>query len=215
MAKRKLNKTSSDFQPPASSSSEPVPKSKLQIALAILLFFAVVAIFLPCLGNGFLSAYGDDPLYVTENYHVTSGLSWENISWAFTSMERSNWHPLTWISHMLDCQIYGLKPWGHHLTNVLFHAINAVLLFFLLRQMTGAIWRSLVVAVLFAVHPLRAESVAWVAERKDVLSTFFWMLTIWAYVRYAEKKAGGQVRKGEGGNSLDADDDFLGPLCEK
>src|SRR6202044_3047470 len=106
---------------------------------------------------------------------------------AFRSTEASNWHPLTWISHMADCQVYGLHPWGHHLTNVLLHAANALLLFILLRGMTRAPWRSLFVAALFGLHPLHVESVAWIAERKDVLSTTFWMLTLWAYATRAQK----------------------------
>ena len=129
----------------------------------------------------------DDPDYVTENAHVRTGMSLRNFGWALTSSHSDNWHPVTWMSHMLDCQIYGLKPAGHHLTNVLFHAVNAVLLFELLRRMTGALWRSAIVAALFAWHPLRVESVAWISERKDVLSAFFGLLTIWAYIRFAEE----------------------------
>ena len=108
------------------------------------------------------------------------------LKWAFLNPVAANWHPLTVLSHMLDCQLFGLKPWGHHLTNVLLHALNAALVFVLLRQMTGATWRSLLVAALFAVHPLRVESVAWVAERKDVLSGFFGLLSLIFYARYAE-----------------------------
>ena len=110
----------------------------------------------------------------------------EGVQWAFTSLYASNWHPLTWLSHMLDCQIYGLKPGGHHVTNLLLHLVNSLLLFGLLKRLTGALWRSALVAALFALHPLHVESVAWVSERKDVLSAFFFMLTLWAYARYAE-----------------------------
>ena len=127
----------------------------------------------------------DDMDYVTKNAQVSRGLTFEGILWAFTHAHSANWHPLTWISHMIDCQLYGLNPGGHHLTNVLLHAANAILLFLLLRQMTGALWPSALVAALFAIHPLRVESVAWVAERKDVLSGLFFMLTLMAYVRYA------------------------------
>ena len=126
----------------------------------------------------------DDGEYVFKNAQVARGLTLEGIVWAFTHVHADNWHPLTWISHMLDCQLYGLNPGGHHLTNVLLHAATAILLFLVLRQMTGAFWRSAFVAAVFAIHPLRVESVAWVAERKDVLSGLFFMLTIWAYVRY-------------------------------
>jgi tetratricopeptide (TPR) repeat protein len=126
----------------------------------------------------------DDEDYVTANAQVSRGVTLGGIVWAFTHMHSANWHPLTWISHMVDCQFYGLNPGGHHLTNLLLHAANAILLFFLLRQMTGAFWRSAFVAALFAVHPLRVESVAWVSERKDVLSGLFFLLTLMAYVRY-------------------------------
>ena len=152
--------------------------------LGALLFLFVAGIFLPAVTHDFITY--DDPAYVTENAHVKGGLTWENVRWAFQSTEASNWHPLTWLSHMADCQLFGLHPWGHHLTNVLLHALNAVLLFVVLRKMTGALWRSLFVAALFGVHPLHVESVAWVSERKDVLSTTFWMLVLWAYARRTE-----------------------------
>lgn len=126
----------------------------------------------------------DDDAYVYENRAVTSGFTMSGIVWAFTHIHASNWHPLTWISHMLDCQLYGLYPGGHHLTNVLLHTATAISLFLILRNMTGALWRSAFVAALFAIHPLRVESVAWVAERKDVLSGLLFVLTIGAYVRY-------------------------------
>jgi len=129
----------------------------------------------------------DDNEYVTENRHVQAGLTPESITWAFTATHASNWHPLTWLSHMTDCQIYGLNPRGHHLTNVLFHILNSILLFLIFRRMTGAFWKSAFVAALFALHPLHVESVAWVAERKDVFSTFFWMLTMGSYVWYVER----------------------------
>jgi Flp pilus assembly protein TadD len=127
----------------------------------------------------------DDNNYVYDNPVVSRGLTFRGIVWAFTRTYAGNWHPLTWLSHMLDCQLYGLNPAGHHLTNVLLHTATVIALFLVLRQMTGAFWRSAFVAALFAIHPLRVESVAWVAERKDVLSGLFFMLTIGAYVRYA------------------------------
>ena len=111
----------------------------------------------------------DDCQYVYHNKHVLDGLTRSGIAWAFSHFYASNWHPLTWISHMLDCQFYGLWPGGHHLTNVLLHAVTAVLLFLVLRQMTGRLWPAALAAAIFALHPLRVESVAWVAERKDVL----------------------------------------------
>jgi tetratricopeptide (TPR) repeat protein len=123
---------------------------------------------------------------------VKGGLTGENVAWAFSATAMSNWHPLTWLSHMTDVQLFGLDPRGHHLTNVFFHAASTLLLFFLLAQITGAPWQSLFVAALFALHPLHVESVAWVAERKDVLSGFFWFLTLLLYARYV--KRGGTTR---------------------
>jgi protein O-mannosyl-transferase len=137
--------------------------------------------------------YYDDPDYVYENLSVKSGLSWENVKWAFTAFEHSNWHPLTWLSHMLDVSLFGkdadgqLHSGGHHVVNLGLHSANAVLLFLLLRWMTAAPWRSAMVAALFAVHPMHVESVAWVAERKDVLSTCLGLLTMIAYVGYARR----------------------------
>lgn len=157
------------------------------VLVCLFLVIATVAVYWQVRNHGFVNF--DDDRYVTENPHVQAGLTRESIIWAFTATDVSNWHPLTWLSHMLDCQIYGLSPKGHHLTNVLFHLANTVLLFLILKWMTGALWRSTFVAALFALHPLHVESVAWVAERKDVLSTFFWMLTIWAYLRYVERPA--------------------------
>jgi hypothetical protein len=129
----------------------------------------------------------DDPLYVTENKIVQDGLTWQGIKWAFTTSHAYNWHPLTWLSHMLDCQLFGLNPAGHHLTNVLLHIANTILLFIVLATATGQFWQAAFVAGLFALHPLHVESVAWISERKDVLSTFFWLLTIGFYIRYAHK----------------------------
>ncbi len=128
----------------------------------------------------------DDPRYVTGNEHVQQGVTPEAVVWAFTSGHAGNWHPLTWMSHMLDVHLFGLNPHLHHATNLLFHIANTLLLFFILNRMTKAPWKSAFVAALFALHPLHVESVAWVSERKDVLSTFFWMLTMVAYVRYVE-----------------------------
>jgi tetratricopeptide (TPR) repeat protein len=134
----------------------------------------------------------DDPDYVTENPHVTSGLTLTAIRWAFTTAHASNWHPLTWLSHMLDVQVFGLNASAHHIVNVVFHAANAILLFAALRAMTAATWRSAVVGALFAVHPLHVESVAWVSERKDMLSTFFALWTLLAYAWYTRGPAVGR-----------------------
>ena len=152
------------------------------LVVCLLLAAATVAAFGPALRNGFVNY--DDDVYVYGNPWVSAGLTLHGIRWAFTQGHGGNWHPLTWISHMLDCQVYGLKPWGHHLTNILLHAASVIVLFLALRGMTGALFPSAFVAALFAVHPLRVESVAWVAERKDVLSGLFFMLTLAAYLRY-------------------------------
>ncbi|MEA3428021.1 MAG: tetratricopeptide repeat protein [Thermodesulfobacteriota bacterium] len=130
----------------------------------------------------------DDQVYVTANPKVQSGLTIDGVVWAFTTFCAGNWHPLTWLSHMLDCELYGLNPMGHHWTSLQIHLTNTLLLFFILQYMTRAIWKSAFVAALFALHPLHVESVAWVSERKDVLSTFFGMLTILAYIRYVKKR---------------------------
>ena len=129
----------------------------------------------------------DDAEYVVENSHVNTGLTWQNVVWAFTKYHSCNWHPLTWISHMLDCQIFGMDARWHHGVNLALHVASTLLLFFILKQATGGIWRSVFVAGAFALHPLHVESVAWISERKDVLSTLFWMLTMWAYLQYARK----------------------------
>ena len=140
------------------------------------------AIYCPVLSSGFLPI--DDALYVTENRHVLAGLTADGVVWAFSNGDAGLWHPVTWLSHMLDCQLYGLNPVGHHLTSLGLHVSNTVLLFLLLRLMTGVMWPAAVAAALFGLHPLRVESVAWVAERKDVLSVFFGFLTLHAYARY-------------------------------
>ena len=130
----------------------------------------------------------DDPQYVTANAHVLTGLKWVNVTWAFGAFYAYNWHPLTWLSHMLDVAVFGKCAGGPHCVNLALHVANSLLLFGLLRRMTGAYWRSAWVAGLFALHPLHVESVAWVSERKDVLSAFFFILTLWAFARYAQKQ---------------------------
>jgi tetratricopeptide (TPR) repeat protein len=162
------------------------------VGICVFLTAITWLIFGQTLRYGFINY--DDNKYVYENAEVTGNLTLHGIVWAFTHNHAKNWHPLTWISHMLDCQLFGLKAGGHHFTNVFLHTIAVILLFLVLKQMTGSpsrtgsIWRSAFVATLFAIHPLRVESVAWVAERKDVLSGVFFMLTLGAYVRYARKQ---------------------------
>jgi tetratricopeptide (TPR) repeat protein len=155
--------------------------------ICLLLLLSTAFVFWPVRGFDYVNY--DDLDYVSANPHVQSGLTWQNVCWAFTSGHASNWHPLTWLSHMLDWQLFGPNPGAQHLVNAGFHAINTVLLFLILRRMTGAHWRSALVAALFALHPLRAESVAWISERKDVLSALFLLLTIGAYSRYANLRA--------------------------
>lgn len=147
-----------------------------------------IALYWPVMRFGFI--YFDDPAYVTENIHVRNGFTSDNIAWVFSHPVSANWHPLTMLSHMVDCQLFGLKPAGHHLTSVLIHALNGMLVFLLLRRQTRAVWRSLLVAALFVVHPLRVESVAWVAERKDVLSAFLGLLSLWFYAGDVQKRSG-------------------------
>ena len=156
--------------------------SRLLAAVCLALALGTLALYWPITKHPFLNY--DDYGYIVENPHVNTGLSWTNVVWAFEHKYAANWHPVTWISHMLDCQMFGLKPAGHHLVNALLHAANAVLLFLFLTRTTGALGRSALVAAFFAWHPLRVESVAWAAERKDVLSAFFWMLTLLAYARH-------------------------------
>ncbi|MBW2440644.1 MAG: hypothetical protein JRH12_09235, partial [Deltaproteobacteria bacterium] len=155
-----------------------------QTAICLFLVLVTFAVFCRVYGYDFVNF--DDDVYVTENPRVRSGLTPDNIAWAFRA-ENVYWHPLTWISHMVDVQIWGLDPGPQHLTNLIFHMLNALLLFLALNRMTGALWRSVFVAALFALHPINVESVAWVAERKNVLSTFFMMLTLLAYGFYAAK----------------------------
>ena len=152
--------------------------------LIVFLVIVMFAVFWQSTNHEFLCY--DDNIYVTDNLHVKTGLTYRNTLWAFTTMEASNWHPVTWLSHMLDCQAYGLNPKGHHLTNVLFHIANTLLLWYLLFSATRNYWQSMFVAALFALHPLHVESVAWIAERKDVLSTFFMLATLILYTRYAK-----------------------------
>ena len=165
----------------------PVGSGNYGVVLGVCIFLvgAILVVFGQTLGHGFVNY--DDDQYVYKNPQVIHGLNLKGIEWAFTHSVMANWHPLTVMSHMLDYQFYGLNAGGHHLTNLLLHAATAILLFLVLRQMTGALWRNAFVAAVFAIHPLRVESVAWVAERKDVLSGMFFMLTLGAYVRYVEK----------------------------
>ncbi|MDI6827719.1 MAG: hypothetical protein QME62_04455 [Armatimonadota bacterium] len=153
-----------------------------KIWICLFLTAAIIVVFGQATSYDFTNY--DDNRYVTENSAVLSGLTTQGLAWAFTSTYAANWHPLTWISHMLDVQLYGMKAGGHHLTSIILHAIATLLLFLAFARMTCCVWRSAFVAALFAIHPLHVESVAWIAERKDVLSAVFWMLTIWAYYRY-------------------------------
>jgi hypothetical protein len=152
---------------------------------AAALVLLIVAVFAPVRTYDFISL--DDPQYVSENPYVAQGLTRESVTWAFTEVHASYWIPLNWLSHMLDVQLFGLNAGGHHVTNLLLHVANALLLYGLLFRVTGGPGRSAFVAALFAVHPLHVESVVWITERKDVLSTLFWLLSLWAYVGYVQK----------------------------
>ncbi len=154
-------------------------------AVIVLLLALILAVFLPVARFDFV--YYDDPGYVTDNSNVRGGFTLHGLRWAFSTGRMGSWHPLTWLSHMLDIQLFGLRAGAHHLVSLLFHQAAAVLLFAILRGMTGAAWPAFIVAALFAVHPLHVQSVAWISERKDVLSAFFWMLTTGAYLRYVRK----------------------------
>ena len=170
----------------ASFKSLKLSNKQLITVICLALALGTIAVYSPVLRHEFINY--DDPDYIQNNAHVQAGLTWPGIVWAFKSGDADNWHPLTWISHMLDSQLFGLNPGAHHLMNALFHTANTVLLFVLLNYMTGAKWRSAFVAALFAWHPLHIESVAWASERKDVLSAFFWMLTLLCYARYARSR---------------------------
>jgi len=158
---------------------------KLAIFVCVSLVVVTAALYSPVGSHPFINF--DDDRYVTGNAHVQAGLTWNTFQWAWMATEESNWHPLTWLSHAFDCELYGLNPGAHHRTNLVFHCVNVALLFLLLLRATGRMWRSLVVAALFALHPLNVESVAWVAERKNLLSTFFFLLALGAYGWYVRK----------------------------
>ncbi len=173
-------------RPRAGAERPPEATARLRsLGLALGLAVLTVLVFAPVVGNDFVSL--DDPAYVTANRQVRRGLTAEGFAWAWGAEVAANWHPLTLLSHMLDCELYGLYPGGHHLTSLLLHAANAVLLFLVWRRLTGAAARSAVVASLFAVHPLHVESVAWIAERKDVLSGFFFLLTLAAWLGWVRR----------------------------
>jgi tetratricopeptide (TPR) repeat protein len=155
--------------------------------ICCLLVFGTAALYAPLATHPFIIY--DDEEYITGNAHVTTGLSWENICWAFNGAHAANWHPLTWVSHQLDVSLFGLNAGGHHLMNVALHIACTLLLFVFLHNVTGALWRSAIVAALFAWHPLHVESVAWASERKDTLSTLFWLLTLLAYTTFAKKRS--------------------------
>jgi protein O-mannosyl-transferase len=167
-------------------SKPPLTRRELTLLIVLGLLAATLLLYRPTLHHFFVNY--DDPLYVVENTHVQKGLSWENMRWAFTTTTADNWHPLTWISHMADVQAFGLKPTGHHLDSILWHALNVALLFFLLRAATGYLWRSATVAALFALCPLNVECAAWVAERKSLISTTFLLLALFAYGWYLRRR---------------------------
>lgn len=169
--------------------------------ICLLLASVTLLVYWPAGHLGFTSY--DDHMYVYENAHVQKGLTWEGVGWAFTTADASNWHPVTWLSLMLDCQFFGLRAAWYHWENVLFHIVNTLLLFFLFKKITGSVWRSAVVAALFAWHPMHVQSVVWISERKDLLSGLFFLLTLWAYERYVSgAKCQVSGRDPEGGANL-------------
>ena len=172
-------------EPPDLSTPHQLPPIRWErkLVLCLLLVVAVLVSYHPAIHNGFLNY--DDDAYITANPHVKAGLTWGTVKWAFTTYDAANYHPLTWLSHALDCRFFGPNPAGHHESGILLHAACAVLLFLLLLEATGFAWRSLFVAALFALHPVNVESVAWAAERKNVLSMLFFLLALHAYVWYA------------------------------
>src|SRR6266705_2002219 len=170
--------------------TENFPKRHFAL-ICLVLALGTAALYWPITSHPFILY--DDEAYVTDNAHVTTGLSGANFAWAFTSGEAANWHPLTWLSHQADCTLFGLKAGWHHLGNLLFHVVNTLLLFIFLRAATGAVWRSALVAALFAWHPLHVESVAWVSERKDVLSTFFVLAAAGSAVTLLVQSSGGAL----------------------
>jgi Flp pilus assembly protein TadD len=154
--------------------------------LAIVLIAVTLTLYWKTVSFEFINL--DDNAYILMNDHVQNGFTWDSIKWAFTTYHAANWHPLTWLSHMLDFKLFGFASAGHHIMNVFIHLTNSLLLFFFFNIATGSTWRSFVVALIFAVHPLHVESVAWVSERKDVLSAFFWLLTMIFYIRFTREK---------------------------
>ena len=168
------------------SSNEVVPRSRIQAAgLGVLLILLTAGVYWQVGSHPFVN-YDDEP-YVTGNSHVKAGLTWDTFTWAFAAYEAGNWHPVTWLSHAVDCELYGLNAGGHHVTNLVIHIFNVVLVFLLLYWVTGEKWKSWMVGALFALHPLNVESVAWIAERKNVLSTLFFLLALGAYGWHARK----------------------------
>jgi len=159
--------------------------TRAKVVVCLFLMVATFCVYSQLQDHEFINF--DDAIYITDNLRVQAGLTSESVKWTFTTFYFQNWHPMTWLSHMLDYQLYGLNAKGHHLTSLFLHIANALILFIVLSRMTGKLWQSGFVAAMFAFHPLNVESVAWVAERKNVLSTLFWLLTMWAYIHYAEK----------------------------
>jgi tetratricopeptide (TPR) repeat protein len=187
---RSLSRSNGRYARSIAAIERPRTQKTLRILVILFLILGTIVVYWQVRNHDFLNY--DDEGYVTENYHVQAGLTREGIVWAFTTFHVCNWHPLTWLSHMFDCHMYGLNSGGHHLTSLLFHVLNTLLLIVVLRRMTDSFWPSAFVAALFALHPLHVESVAWVAERKDVLSTFFWITTMWSYVLYVDRPGFGR-----------------------
>ncbi|MBK8151054.1 MAG: tetratricopeptide repeat protein [Acidobacteria bacterium] len=195
MAKRKITKTSAPEAAEKDSERERAGGPVLTANYYVWAGLTVVCVVIYAQTVGFDFINLDDDVYIYENPFVSGGFSLTNLKWALTAFHVANWHPLTWISHQIDASLFGVEPAGHHAVNVIFHIVNSILLFVVVNKLTKAFWKSAVVAAIFAVHPAHVESVAWIAERKDVLSTLFWLLTTWFYLKYArsaldEKRSG-------------------------
>ena len=170
------------YQPHRTSSAQ---TRQRPVVLCLILVALTLVFYNPIAHDGFVLL--DDVPYILGNPPIRAGLTWATVKWSFTTFHAGYWHPLTWMSHALDCQLFGLNPAGHHYVSLLFHAANAVLLFVILLEATGLAWPSFLVAGLFALHPVNVESVAWAAERKNVLSMLFFLLALWAYGWYARR----------------------------
>ncbi len=185
---RYLNSKNNEYNPLSVNTSKKRHNSlhmDSSVVVVLFLVLSILIVYLQVVNHEFINF--DDDIYIINNSHVKAGLTAKSIKWSFTTIKAEFWHPLTWLSYMLDTQLYGVNPGGYLFTNLLLHVFNTLLLFFIIKWMTGSLWHSCFIAVLFAIHPLHVESVAWISERKDVLSTFFWMITMLCYLNFVKQ----------------------------